>query len=205
MSKSFSFSICALLLGYTCAPEAQYPGQLCQAVELLDHLITKEGRKPSDIIIAGDSAGGNLALGLLSHILHPHPEVPIKIDLKEPLRAAVLISPWVNFDVHQPSFDRNVQTDMLCKPVGQRWADAFRGNAKLDNYNQPILADSGWFSKMEAIASGILVWGGGGEVLIDSIEQIANQLKGDYPKTEYIVQVSFLKCVGSGIDCLFCP
>lgn len=188
---SESFSICAILLGYTCAPEAQYPGQLCQAAELLDHLITKEGRKPGDIIIAGDSAGGNLALGLLSHILHPHPEVPIKIKLKEPLRAAVLISPWVNFDVNQPSFDRNVQSDILCKAVGQRWADAFRGNAELDNYNQPILADSGWFSELGAIVSDILVWGGGGEVLIDSIDQIANQLKGVYPKTEYIVQVSF--------------
>lgn len=55
----------------------------------------------------------------------------------------------------------------------------------------PILADSGWFSELEAIVSDILVWGGGGEVLIDSIDQIVNQLKGVYPKTEYIVQVSF--------------
>lgn len=187
LSKSFSVS--TILLAYTCAPEAQYPTQLCQAAELLDHLI-KEGRNPRDIIIAGDSAGANLSLALLSHLLHPHPDVPSKIELSEPIKAAVLISPWVNFDVNQSSFDRNVNTDLLCKPAGKRWADAFTGDAKLDAYNQPILADKDWFDNLDSIVGDILVWGGGGEVLIDSITQITEQLKAGQPKTELVVEVS---------------
>lgn len=120
-----------LLTTLSGAPEAQYPKQLCQAAELLHHLIEKEGRKPSDIIIAGDSAGGNLSLALLSHILHPHPEVPTKINLSEPLRATVLISPWVDFSTEQPSFERNYQTDMLPGEIATRWGGAFIGEPGL--------------------------------------------------------------------------
>lgn len=48
------------------------------------------------IVIAGDSAGGNLTLGLISHLLHPHPDVP-KVELSGPLATTILISPWVKF------------------------------------------------------------------------------------------------------------
>lgn len=64
------------------------------------------------------------------------------------------------------------------------------GSAPLDNYNQPVLADSSWFRGLDGLVKEVLVWGGGGEVLIDSIDDIANKLKEAHPKTEYIVQVS---------------
>lgn len=47
LSKEHSFS--CLFLGYTCAPEAQYPTQLGQAAEALQYLLEKEGKKPSDV------------------------------------------------------------------------------------------------------------------------------------------------------------
>lgn len=188
LSKHFSVNV--LLLGYTCAPEAQYPTQLCEAVELLDNLINAQRRRPQDIILAGDSAGGNLALALISHILHPHPDVPTKIHLDEPLRAAVLVSPWVDFDVNQTSFDRNVNTDYLTKVVGACWSGAFMGSAKPDKYNQPKLADAAWFKNVDSVVGDVLIWGGGGEVLIDSIEKFAEGFKAIHPNTDYIVEVS---------------
>lgn len=187
ISKSSSFS--SILLQYTCAPEGQYPTQLRQAVELLHHLIITEGRKPSDIIIGGDSAGGNLTLALISHILHPHPDISTKIELKEPLRAAILISPWTDFSVDQGSFDRNYKTDMLCKEVGARWRTAFMGNAEKDNYAQPAMAPADWFSKIDTVIGDLLIWGGGGEVLLDSIDATAKRMKGVFPKTKYVVEV----------------
>lgn len=190
LSKKHSLS--SILLQYTCAPDGQYPDQLRQAVELLDHLINKAGRNPRDIIIAGDSAGGNLALALISHILHPHPDIPTKIELKEPFLAAVLISPWVDFD-HTPSWDRNAETDLLCKPVGALWSSAFIGNAPRDGYNQPVKAPAGWFSKLDTVVSDLFIWGGSGEVLIDSINEMAKQLKSILPKTQYVVEVSELR------------
>lgn len=46
-----------LLPTYDLAPQASYPRQLTQGVEVLRYLITELGRKPENIILAGDSAG----------------------------------------------------------------------------------------------------------------------------------------------------
>ncbi|TKA52285.1 hypothetical protein B0A49_12486 [Cryomyces minteri] len=176
-----------VFLAYTTAPGGQYPTQMTQATELLRHIIEKEGKKPSDIIIGGDSAGGNLTLALMSHLLHPHRKLP-KLELSKPLRAAVLISPWVRFATTDDSARRNANSDMLPPAAAQRWSEAFLGGARLDEYNQPIIADDDWFKGLENVVSEILVWGGGGEVLIDSIVEIAKKLQKAHPKTELVVQ-----------------
>ncbi|KAL1297270.1 hypothetical protein AAFC00_004829 [Neodothiora populina] len=185
---AMSTSISSVVLHYTCAPEGQYPTQLRQAVELLDHLINKEGRRPSNIIIAGDSAGANLAMCVLSHVLHPHPDISTKLELSEPFRAALLISPYVDFDVDQTSFNRNQGLDFVTKEVGVRWSSAFVGNAPKDAYFQPLLADDAWFSKLDTAISDLLIWGGSGEVLIDSIRRLADKLKRGFPKAELIIE-----------------
>lgn len=46
-----------LLPTYDLAPHVSYPRQLTQGVEILRYLITELGRKPENIILAGDSAG----------------------------------------------------------------------------------------------------------------------------------------------------
>lgn len=46
-----------LLPTYDLAPRASYPRQLTQGVEILRYLITELGRKPENMILAGDSAG----------------------------------------------------------------------------------------------------------------------------------------------------
>ncbi|KAJ2900152.1 hypothetical protein MKZ38_002566 [Zalerion maritima] len=96
--------IAVAMLAYTLAPGSKYPEQLSQAAAALEHLLSTPDRyhrgghgfKPSQIIIGGDSAGGNLAAALLSHLLHPcphaRPSVP-RIRLEEPLAAAFLVSP----------------------------------------------------------------------------------------------------------------
>lgn len=67
-------------------------------------------------------------------------------------------------------------------------ADDGIGSKSLDNYNQPILADVSWFSGIESKVKEILVWGGGGEILIDSIDAISKKLKEAHPKTEYVLE-----------------
>lgn len=65
-----------IILAYTLAPERQYPMQLIQAATLVNYLISQERIHPRDIVIGGDSADGNLALGLLGHATHPQPAYP---------------------------------------------------------------------------------------------------------------------------------
>ena len=50
------------------------------------------------------------------------------------------------------------------------------------------MADVSWFAGIETKVKDVLVWGGGGEVLIDSIDVITKKLKEAYPKTEYVVE-----------------
>jgi acetyl esterase/lipase len=57
------------MLEYTLAPKAHFPTQLIQAVEALKYVLSITS--PSKVIITGDSAGGHLALSLLSHLMHP--------------------------------------------------------------------------------------------------------------------------------------
>lgn len=81
------------------------------------------------IFIGGDSAGANMALGLLSHILHPHPdfEDELQVKLSGPLAGAILTSPWVKFPTDDESATRNAGSDFVCKAAAVRWADAFLG------------------------------------------------------------------------------
>ncbi len=76
-------------------PNAVFPSQLREATDGLKHLIAA-GALPENIIIGGDSAGGNLALQLLSHILYTLPSIeaaPVQSDAH--FRGLLLISPFV--------------------------------------------------------------------------------------------------------------
>jgi hypothetical protein len=60
------------------------------------------------------------------------------------------------------------------------------GSAPFDNYNQPLLVPEDWFSGLDKLVKGVLVWGGEREVLIDSIDAIAQRLKVNCSDTDYV-------------------
>ncbi|KAF2224898.1 Alpha/Beta hydrolase protein [Elsinoe ampelina] len=186
-------STSALMLSYTLAPEGQYPTQLQQAAEVLNYLLTEGGKRPSQIIIGGDSAGGNLASALLCHLLHPHPEVePVK--LSEPLAGALLLSPWVEFIRADEHYRANMYNDMIGIKAARKWSSAFLGSAPNDNYTQPGTADASWFSGLPLVVSKIFVYGGALEVLIGSIIIFADKLRSAHPNVEFFVEVRIQSC-----------
>jgi acetyl esterase/lipase len=168
-----------LLLAYDLAPEARYPTQLKQGVECLRHLVETEGRDPADIILGGDSAGGNLTLGVLSHLAHPHPDIPA-LTLPAKLHGALLLSPWVSFNVHTPSFKTNAERDCFDGRSLHRWSSAFLGSDSPfagDAYSEPLLAPASWWEEVASVIEETLIWGGGNEVLLDSIEEFARRFE----------------------------
>jgi len=193
-SLASKFAIC--LLSYSLAPEAQFPVQLQQAVHLLRNLVVDKGKTPENvriykeigrlsvlkadqhhqIILCGDSAGGNLVLGLLSHLLHPHPSItPLK--LPSPLLGAALISPWGDFSTSALSYTRNGFKDSIDASVLQKWSAYFMDGADTDNYNQPFRAPDSWWIDLNGAVRDVLITAGTDEVLVDDIKAFATKIE----------------------------
>ena len=128
------------------------------------------------MILVGDSAGGNLILGLLSHLLHPHPSLE-PLVLPKPLLGAAVISPWGDFNTSAPSYTSNQYKDSVNAAVLQKWSDYFMGSAKADEYNQPFRAASSWWENLSGKVQNMLITAGSDEVLVDDIMAFAEKIK----------------------------
>lgn len=170
-----------LILSYDLSPGAQFPRQLIQANMLLNHMLTVRKYAPKDLILSGDSAGANLALALLSHIVHPHQAVPQSdFPLQEKFLGVILISPWAHFDYSTPAFTTNAIKDDISIPFLENCSKAFLGTAyphpqdKDTPYTQPAFAPSEWWKDIPV--DQILITGGEDEVLVDGIRDLRRHL-----------------------------
>ena len=90
------------MLNYRFYPDAKYPAALEDAVAAYQAML-RSGIPAKDIVVMGDSAGGNLALALALY-LRDH-------NLAEP-GCLALYSPWGDVG-HLPSHDMNQEKDMI--------------------------------------------------------------------------------------------
>lgn len=88
---------------YRLAPEHKYPAQLEDGQAIWDYLLQK-GYGASNILMAGDSAGGNLVLCLTQRLL--------KED-RIPPRALLLFSPWTDMSAESPSYEEYAEKDPI--------------------------------------------------------------------------------------------
>ena len=133
-------------------------------------------RRHLQIILCGDSAGGNLVLGLLSHLLHPHPSIP-PLKLPQPLLGAALISPWGSFKTAASSYQRNRYKDSIDGSVLRKWSAYFMDDAAADNYNQPFRAPGSWWKELNSTVKDVIITAGADEVIVDDIQAFAEKLK----------------------------
>jgi acetyl esterase/lipase len=83
-------------LEYSLAPEAKFPTQIQQAGQAYSYLVKEVGVKESKISLMGDSAGGSIALGVLTHLQSPISSLRSIEELGRPGKGLYLISPWVS-------------------------------------------------------------------------------------------------------------
>lgn len=89
---------------YRVAPEYPYPAALEDAVRSYKWLLNERGFLPGQIIVAGDSAGGGLALAMCLYLR----------DKKIPLPAGlILMSPWTDLTCSGESHETNYHRDPL--------------------------------------------------------------------------------------------
>lgn len=173
-------------LSYTLAPKAVYPSQLNQAASALRYLVQDQKRDPSTIILAGDSAGGNLTAALLSHLAHPHEKLA-SLNLSSPLRGAFMISPWVSFQTSDPSFKGNAESDYLTITALDRASNTYIGpGGHHDNYSEAVRAQPEWWAGVSPIVDQVLIWGGGGEILVDGIRRFQSNMKAGFDMAKYL-------------------
>ena len=169
-NKSISF----LFVAYTLVPFGTYPTQFKEGVEALDYVLNDLGRSPSDVLLAGDSAGGNMCLALLLHLSHPSPDVPeVKIESK--LKAVVLVAPWVSFKTEWPSMHRNRYKDLLATDAGTKWSRDYLGGRPTSTYAEALEAPASWWegAKVEQL----LCVAGSDELLLDPITKWVEKYK----------------------------
>ncbi|KAJ6554582.1 Alpha/Beta hydrolase protein [Mycena capillaripes] len=176
------------LLNYSLAPDASFPTPLKQAAAALEFLLAA-GVKPQNLQLAGDSAGGNLILQVLSQILHPRAGVP-EIHLPAPFRGAYLISPWTNLSGDSKSHVENEGRDFLSRSVLADWgAMILAGVPETDRaFGEAVRAPEGWFKGADALVERVLITAGGAELLRDDIVAVGDALKKHHPKVELVVQ-----------------
>lgn len=134
MSSASCFVLHAAL-DYRLAPENPFPAALEDSITIYEWLISREGGKclPSEVVIAGDSAGGGLTMATLLQIKN--------LNLPQPA-CAVCLSPWVDLTLSYPSWIDNAQYDYLPKAGAVRFVQEYAG--KEDPRNpliSPIFGD----------------------------------------------------------------
>ncbi|RMD40504.1 hypothetical protein DV735_g4636, partial [Chaetothyriales sp. CBS 134920] len=172
--KSAGKSVAFLFLQYTLVPHGTYPVQVTEAIEGLRYVTQDLKRSADTILLGGDSAGGNMALAVLSQALHPSPDLP-KVYIDKPLKGLVLIAPWVRF-VHQTeSVANNKYKDIVTAEVAEVWSSGYLAGKETSPYIEPGTADASWWK--DAPVEHIVCVAGRDELLFDAITEWVGKYK----------------------------
>ena len=146
-------------LDYRLSPEHRFPAQLEDAINAYRWLL-ESGTEPDNIVVAGDSAGGNLALTLLL----------LARDRGLPMPAlCVALSPATDFETAYPSMVANQDLDWIDIRMLAKWADWYcEPAARRNPLVSPLWAD------LRGLPS-IYIQAGRAEILYDSIQAFADR------------------------------
>ena len=151
-----------LVLGYRLAPEDPFPAALEDAVAGYRWLLAS-GFTPQSIVLAGDSAGGGLALSTL---------VAVR-DAGDPLpAAAVLLSPWTDLAASGASYQTHAKRDGILQIP---WLVEQRQRYLEDQDVHTPLA-SPLYADLHGLPP-LLIHVGSNEILLDDATQLAERAR----------------------------
>jgi acetyl esterase/lipase len=159
-------SLPVLFVEYSLAPEKPYPNAMNDVLRVYEYLLHQNPK--IDIVFMGDSAGGGLAVSVISKIN----ERGIR-----PPKFMVLISPWVDLSCTNDSYITNANSDpVLTKKLSQDCASLYIGDYDLSEVN-PVETMFGQFPPT-------LILVGSGEILIDDSKSIYKKIMSQQVKAK---------------------
>jgi len=171
-------------------PQAHFPVPLRQTVAAINHLL-QAGIKPSNIIVTGDSAGGNLALQLLLHMKIPIKDLP-QIAPETKFGGVYLMSPWCDILLRRPTRSNleNVRWDVISsenlRVFGQLVSDGIKEEAHLP-YIDAHFAPDGWYDGLDEVAETLLISAGELECLRDDILLFSEKVCKTHPRAQVVL------------------
>ncbi|MCM1283862.1 MAG: alpha/beta hydrolase [Muribaculaceae bacterium] len=130
-----------LIPDYRVAPENPYPAALKDALASYQWLLEK-GFYGDQILLAGDSAGGGLAMSLCMYLRDNHMPMP---------RGIVAMSPWTDLTASGESYETNFEKDPLFGNTKDSliYVNDYAGeHDKMDPYISPLFGDFREFPPM---------------------------------------------------------
>jgi len=132
-------------IDYRLAPEHPYPAALEDALAAFDALL-RDGLSAQEIIVAGDSAGGNLALAL---------QLSLRDRKRAQARATLLLSPWLDLTASLPSCRAGDALDYGQTSFLLKHARDFAGGIALDDPRvSPLSASLGALAPLLVVIGG---------------------------------------------------
>ena len=159
-------------VAYRLAPEHKFPAAQDDAMEAYQYLLDS-GYKPEQIAIAGESAGGGLALSLVLRIR----------DEGKPMPACIVgISPWADLTLSGSSYNNNVRLDpTLIRESLAYYVIAYAAGHEDEAYVSPVLGDFTGFPPT-------LLFAGSDEILLSDAKTVHKLLKKANVENKLVVE-----------------
>lgn len=153
-----------LTIDYRVAPENPYPAALEDAFSAYCWLLD-QGYSSEQVIVAGDSAGGGLAMALCHYLKDKGMQLPCGL---------IAMSPWTDLTAGGESYDTNYEKDPLFGNSRDTLIynkDYLGDNDPMDYYISPLFGDFRGFPPM-------LIQVGGYEMLLSDSVSVAAKARG---------------------------
>jgi monoterpene epsilon-lactone hydrolase len=153
--------VCAI--EYRKAPDHEFPAWVDDGVSAFACL-EEQGYRADEILLAGDSAGGNIALAVTHRLRRKGKPLP---------GGLILFSPWADLGCEGESYMKNQRRDAMFNAKAVRSLGAFLTQGKVltdvrDPERSPVHADLTGFPRM-------LIFAGSTEVFLDDARTVARR------------------------------
>lgn len=167
-------------------PRNPFPCALIDAVAGYAYLTNQVGYDPANIIVVGDSAGGNLAQALVRYLVEHAGSVP---GLPPPPGALIMCSPWSDMSGSHTapgsSVFKNAKSDYIIIPTEPFYIDAPR--SFIHPFGLSFPASTPYVSPACKKLDGVsfkgfpptFITSGDAEVLLDQIRTLQQRMKSD--------------------------